>query len=215
MMVISHGNGTHADDHADVLTDFLHATGGTPTYAQVAEWCHRYPEQAEGITRLAATLAYTAAVAPDPERLAPDPAAEARGAAIAMRLRRELAPVVAPSAAAPFPGILAAAAERGLTAQSLAQATRLSPLLVGKLDRRQITPGTVPESLIAALAAAVGRGADALREYLAGSPQFAASMRFRAAAPPTAGATQDFAEAVGTDPTLEEGDRAHWRGETV
>lgn len=205
---------THTDDHADVLTDFLHATGGSPTRAQVTEWCRRYPEQAAGITQLAATLAYIAAAAPDPESLAPDPAAEARGVATAMRLRRALAPVAAPSPVAPFPGILAAATEHDLTAQSLAAVTRLSPLLVGKLDRRQITPGTVPESLIVAIAAAVGRAADTVRDYLAGSPRLAPSMQFRADTPPTAAAIQDFAEAVRTDPTLDAGDRAHWGGET-
>ena len=112
----------------------------------------------------------------------------ARGVAVAMRLHRELAPppvaTIAPVAqVAPFPGILAAARERNFTPQTFAAATRLSPFLLSKLDGRQIAPDTVPERLIAQIAALIGRGAETVREYLAGKPQFAPQMQFRAAAP--------------------------------
>ncbi len=204
---------TQADTRTDLLTDFLHETDGAPTHAQVAEWCRRHPEDAMQITRLAAALAVTDATAPDPAAaFAPDPAFVTRGVAIAMRLHRTLAPPAVVASIAPFPGILAAAGERGYTPQSFAAATRLSPLLVSKLDGRQITPGTVPDSLIARIAALVERGTEAVREYLAGRPQFAPAMQFRSAAPPTTGATQSFAEAVQNDPFLDADDRAHWQG---
>lgn len=202
------------DTRTDLLTDFLHETDGAPTYAQVAEWCRRYPDHAPQITRLAAALAVTDATAPDPAALAPDPAFVARGVEVAMRLHRELAPpapITQAAQAAPISGILAAAKERGHSAASFAAATRLSTVLVGKLDGRQITPDTVPERLIAQIAALVGRGTETVREYLAGKPQFAPAMQFRAAAPPTTGAMQSFAEAVQDDPFLDPDDRAHWQ----
>lgn len=201
------------DERDDILTDFAYAIQGVPAHAAVAEWCHRYPEHAQAITDFAATMAVSRALVPDPETLAPDAASEARGMEVAMRLHRALVPPVAVVETAPFPGILAAAKERGYSAASFAAATRLSTVLVGKLDGRQITPDTVPERLIAQIAALVGRGTETVREYLAGKPQFAPAMQFRAAAPPTTGATQSFAEAVQDDPFLAPDDRVHWQAE--
>jgi hypothetical protein len=57
----------------------------------------------------------------------------------------------------------------------------------------------------------LGRSFEAVAAYLQGDPQFASQASFRADAAPQTPGQQDFFEAVETDLTMDEAQKAEWR----
>ncbi len=100
------------------------------------------------------------------------------------------------------------AREVGLNIREVADRSQLSVTLVGVLDRRLVRFASIPREVVGALATALQTQVASVAQYLQQSPSFAPSASFRAEEAPTLPPTQDFADAVRQDPSLDETRRA-------
>lgn len=134
-----------------------------------------------------------------------------RGMETAARLLAARRTSVVQAEVAPLSGLRKEAEARGLTIQALASATRLSVPLLIKLDRRLIRFASIPRQAIGRIGAELGRSFEVVAAYLQGDPQFASQASFRADTAPQMPGQQDFFEAVETDLTMDEAQKAEWR----
>lgn len=181
----------------------------------LTEFMRRYPYAANALADLAA-ISSIIENSPDTEgqseseRLIEEDIVR-RGMETAARLFAARQASVTPAEAAPPSGLRKEAEARGLTIQALASATRLSVPLLVKLDRRLIRFASIPRQAIERIGAELGRSFEAVAAYLQGDPQFASQASFRADAAPQMPGQQDFFEAVETDLTMDEAQKAEWR----
>lgn len=191
----------------DILDAFV-ASGTDPNSASLAEWIHRYPEYARELTEFAASWSLMKWLPPSPD--AEDVEEETlvlRGMSVVQNLmhRQEQE-----QATAPISSLLEEGGARGLAPRQLARAAGLGDTLLRKLDRRLIRFGSIPGEAIEALAAATQRGADSVALYLQQDPTFAAAAQHRAEQAPQLAEPEDFFDAVRSDPTMTEEQRARW-----
>lgn len=194
----------------DMLDTYLAAVE-EPNLDSAREWGRRFPEHADAILDFVTSWELAASLPVDPRA---DPIDAVmfvqRGmTVVAGVLRREQEKDLA---AAPqlIESLLANAKARGMTTGDLAARLGLSIPLVAKLNRRLIDLVSIPHELIEAIAAALGRTADAVDLYLAQSPALAAGTFHRAAGKPAIAGREDFFGAVRSDPALSNEHRAHW-----
>jgi hypothetical protein len=181
----------------------------------LAEFMRRYPYAANALADLAAISSIIENSPdkegqPESERLIEEDILR-RGMETAARLLAARQASVTPAEAAPLSGLRKEAEARGLTIQTLASATRLSVPLLVKLDRRLIRFASIPRRAIERIGAELGHSFEAVAAYLQGDPQFASQASFRADAAPQMPSQQDFFEAVETDLTMDEAQKAEWR----
>ncbi|HZS04816.1 MAG TPA: hypothetical protein VFD58_08270 [Blastocatellia bacterium] len=101
-----------------------------------------------------------------------------------------------------FPGILAAAKQKGLSSAQLAATTGLSVVLVTMLDRGLISLGRLPKVIIERLAQALDATTRQVTDYLLIGPRLAPDASYKAEDTPELPEPQDFFEAVRNDPAL-------------
>jgi hypothetical protein len=197
----------------DVLNEFaadLEDTGAS--YAILEKWTARYPEYARELANVAAgeaVLRHTPETSDelDEQRLRRTGLDAAQG--VLERIRAARPTLLAAAAPQPvWPGLMGRAREVGLTIRQVAERTQLSVTLVGLLDRRLVRFASIPEEVLDALANTLQTQVDSIARYMQQSPSFAPSASFRAEVAPTLPQTQDFADAVRQDPTLDEDRRA-------
>jgi hypothetical protein len=162
--------------------------------ASLADWLQRYPEHAGALARLAL------------DRWAGEPppigdAAEARVRAIGLAVFRK---------AAPLASLKAAAQERGLDPEAVAARLGLPVTYFWKLNRRLFAWASLPTTLVAALAEALGRGVEDVAAYLQRPPTLAPAARYRSDDAPRLGAGEDFAETLRADREATDAQRARW-----
>jgi hypothetical protein len=184
--------------------------------AVLTEFMRRYPHAAGALADSAATGSVIEN-SPDvesqteSESLTEEERIVRRGMETAARLLAARRMSVTPAEAAPLSGLRKEAEARGLTIQALASATRMSVPLIVKLDRRLIRFASIPRLAIERIGAELGRSFDAVAAYLQGDSQFASQASFRAEGAPQMPDRQDFFEAVETDLTMDEAQKAEWR----
>lgn len=184
--------------------------------AVLTDFMRRYPHAADALADLAAVDSIIEN-SPDTEgqsesgRLTKEASIVRRGMETVARLLAARQTSVTPAEAMPLSGLRKEAEAHGLTIQALASATRMSVPLLVKLDRRLIRFASIPRQAIERIGAELGRSFEAVAAYLQGDPQFASQASFRADAAPRMPSQQDFFEAVETDLTMDEAQKAEWR----
>jgi hypothetical protein len=184
--------------------------------AVLTEFMCRYPHAADALADSAA-VGSIIENSPDTgsqlesEMLAEEESIIHRGMETAAQLLAARRMSAATAEVAPLSGLRKEAEALGLTIQALASATRLSVPLLVKLDRRLIRFASIPRRAIERIGAELGRSFEAVAAYLQGDPQFASQASFRADAVPQLLGQQDFFEAVETDLTMDEAQKAEWR----
>ena len=98
----------------------------------------------------------------------------------------------------------------GLKPREFARLAGLGDSILRKLDRRLISPASIPREVIEVLARLTRLEPDAVRQYLRKPPTFAHAAEYRAEQAPELEEAEDFFEAVRADPTIEEGHAARW-----
>jgi hypothetical protein len=199
-------------DRDEVLIEFA-LSGGSAT--DTADWISRHPAHASDIALFAADQWVCGK---DADALATSNAQTAAIATVGMdvlrRMRPQMAPVVAPTAAnvvvRPLNSLLAAAKAQGLDADDAAALLDIPQPLFVKLHRRLIALESIPRDFINALASAVGRTADEIAAYLRQPPTLAAGASFRADDTPTVGTQESFADALRSDPEAMASQREKW-----
>lgn len=193
----------------DVLNAYVADSSG-PSYEALTEWIRRYPHFEKELTEFAVGWSFNEALLPvdEPEEVDEDTLV-LRGMSIVQGIlnREEWEPV---GKQTPFTGLLKEGKARGLSIYGLAKATRLSAVLVRKLDRRLIVFDSIPAKVIAELAQAVARGNGEIVDYLRGQPTLPDGASYKAEEAPKLSEAEDFFEAVRTDETLPEEWRRHW-----
>ena len=192
----------------DVLYAFATEAVHDPT--QLAEWVRRYPQYSRDLT----DFALHHSIMEHGPNAEPDPAADE---ALVVRAMEVVEAVLAGRAAAkpahataPFTDLLGEAKARGLSARGLARALRVPPTMVARLHRRLIRYGSIPRQVVADLAHALEREADAVAAYLMQPPTFAGGVSYKSEGVPVLGEPDDFYPVLLADPNLAEDDREHW-----
>ena len=195
----------------EVFDAFVASEAG-PNSASLAEWIHRYPEYARELTEFAASWSLMKWLPPSPDAEELDEETLVlRGMSVVQNLlHRQEQEQAAAVAAAPIASLLEEGRSRGLAPRQLAQAASLGDIALRKLDRRLIRFGSIPREAIEALASAIQRGADSVARYLQQGPAFAAAAQHRAEQAPQLAEPEDFFDAVRSDPTMSDEQRARW-----
>lgn len=182
----------------------------------LTEFMHRYPHAADALAGSAA-IGSIIENSPDTEgqseseRLTEEEGIVRRGMETAARLLAVRQMSATSAETTPLSGLRKEAEARGLTIQALASATRMSVPLLVKLDRRLVRFASIPRRAIERIGVELGRSFEAVAAYLQGDPQFASQASFRADTAPQMSSQQDFFEAVETDLTMDEAQKAEWR----
>lgn len=182
----------------------------------LTEFMRRYPHAADALAGLAA-IGSIIENSPDTEgqseseRLTEEEGIVRRGMETSVRLLAARQMSATSAETMPLSGLRKEAEARGLTIQALASATRMSVPLLVKLDRRLIRFASIPRRAIECIGVELGRSFEAVAAYLQGDPQFASQASFRADVAPQMSSQQDFFEAVETDLTMDEAQKAEWR----
>jgi hypothetical protein len=109
-----------------------------------------------------------------------------------------------------LPGLISRAQELGLQVRSLAAAVDLPRDVVLELDRRTITPASVPGRLLGALANTLRTNVESVRAYLAGSaPQQAVAFYYAPTAPEPP-VQRSFAQALAESALISPEQQASW-----
>lgn len=187
------------------------------TRAVLTEFMRRYPHAAGALADFAATASIIenstdTESQTERESLAEEESIVRRGMETAARLLAARGTSIIHEETAPLTGLRKEGEARGLTIQALASATRLTVPLLVKLDRRLIRFTSIPRQAIERIGVELGRSFEAIAAYLQGDSQFASQASFRADAAPQMPDQQDFFEAVETDLTMDETQKAEWRG---
>jgi len=193
----------------DVLNAYV-ASSAEPSYKALTEWIRRYPHFERELTELTVgwSLNETLPSVEEPEEVDEDTLV-LRGMSVVQGILNKEEWTSADKQT-PFAGLLKEGKARGLSIHKLAEATRLSAVLVRKLDRRLIVFASIPTKAIAVLARAVVRGKEEVADYLRGQPMLPDGASYKAKETPKLCEAEDFFEAIRTDKTLPEEWRRHW-----
>jgi hypothetical protein len=182
----------------------------------LTEFMRRYPDAADALADFAATASIIENT-PDTESqtesesLAQEESIVRRGMETAAHLLAAHRTLIISEETAPLTGLRKAGESRGLTIQALASATRLTVPMLVKLDRRLIRFASIPRQAIERIGAELGRSFEVIAAYLQGDLQFASQASFRADTAPQMPDQQDFFDAIETDLTMSETQKAEWR----
>jgi hypothetical protein len=190
----------------DNIIDRYVASSEGPGYRAMLEWISRYPQYEQELVDF--TVHWSAVREAPALELRPEEARREAGLHMPT-VRRLIEKYSAPVEAAPLEGLVAEARARGLSPKALAEKAGLSLALVTKLDRRLLSFATIPQQVLSILANTLGREVEAVARYLQGGALMApATVRYRADKAPALPGQQDFREAVQTDRTLTEEQKA-------
>lgn len=181
----------------------------------LGEFMRRFPQFADELMEYAATASITEssparATDADEERLVRS-GMETVARVLAARRDQTTAKAGSATHAASFATLRREAEGRGLTLATLAARLDLSVPVVAKLDRRLIRFASIPNELIARLAAALEGTEAAVADYLRGGARFATGAAFLADEAPRMPDQQDFSEAIETDLTMSDEQKRAWR----
>lgn len=167
----------------------------------LTDWIARAPDHADDLVR------WTAAhpILEGAEQAAPDYAAEERARAAGRALVAEMRARYD----ARLAGLLAAAAARGLNADTLAERLGIGQPIVIKLERRLLRVTSLPGLLIDRLAETLQVSAAQVREYLSRPPTLAAAASYKSDRVPRA-TQQDFEQAVRTCDEMTSDQKTAW-----
>lgn len=193
----------------DVLNAYV-ASSAEPSYKALTEWIRRYPHFERELTEFTVGWSLNETLPPveEPEEVDEDTLV-LRGMSVVQGILNKEEWTSADKQT-PFAGLLKEGKARGLSIHKLAEATRLSAVLVRKLDRRLIVFASIPTKAIAVLARAVVRGKEEVADYLRGQPVLPYGASYKAEEVPKLSEAEDFFEAVRTDETLREEWRRDW-----
>ena len=193
----------------DVLNAYV-ASSVEPSYEALTKWIQCYPHFEKELTEFTVgwSLRETLTPVEETEEVEED-ILVLRGMSVVQGIlnKEGWQPV---DRQTPFAGLLKEGKARGLSIHELAEATRLSAVLVRKLDRRLIVFASIPTKAISVLARAVGRGKQEVADYLRSHPLLPGGASYKAQEAPTLSEAEDFFEAVRTDDTFPEEWRRHW-----
>jgi hypothetical protein len=193
----------------DVLNAYVASSAG-PSYEALTEWIQRYPHFERELTEFTVGWSLSETLPPIKETEEVDQETLVlRGMSVVQGIlnKEDWQPT---DKHTPFAGLLKEGKHRGLSIDRLAEVTRLSAVLVRKLDRRLIVFASIPTEAIAVLARAVARGKEEVARYLRGQPMLPNGASYKAEEAPKLSESEDFFEAVRTDKTLPEEWRRHW-----
>lgn len=193
----------------DVLNAYVDSSAG-PSYEELTQWIKRYPHFERELTEFTVGWSLKETLLPTEETEEVDEdTLVLRGMSVVQGIlnKEDWQPV---DKQTPLAGLLKEGKARGLSIHELAEATRLSVVLVRKLDRRLIVFASIPTKAIAVLARAIARGKEEVSNYLRGQPMLPVGASYKAEGTPTLSEAEDFFEAVRTDDTLPEEWRSHW-----
>jgi hypothetical protein len=193
----------------DVLNAYVASSAG-PSYEALTEWIRSYPHFERELTEFTVgwSLNETLPQAEQPEEVDEDTLVLRGMSVVQGILNKEEWTAV--DRRRPFAGLLKEGKACGLSIHKLAEATRLSAVLVRKLDRRLIVFASIPTKAIAVLAQAVARGKEEVADYLRGQPMLPHGASYKAEEAPKLSEPEDFFEAVREDKTFPEEWRRDW-----
>lgn len=193
----------------DVLDEIV-ATSESPEKVGTTRWSEEYPQYSRQILDfLASWTIMRAAAASASSGDSVGATQTLRGMSIVQNLMHEY--LEPPNAVqAPLKSLMQRAQSLGLDASALARKTDLGEVVLRKLDRRLISPLTIPRPVTVGLAETLRTTDAVIFAYLQQPPTLARAARFRAAKAPAVPAQEEFADAVRTDTTMSEDQRAGW-----
>ena len=202
-------NSTKGEKLEDILDSYVVSSDG-PTRS-LDDWVQRYPEYEHEITEFAASWSLLEALppAPDAEEVDEDTLVLWGMSVVQNVLHERQLESKAVSDVLPD-SLLAEGQARGLKPREFAQLAELGDSLLRKLDRRLISPASIPREVIEVLARLTQLEPDAVGRYLRKPPTFAHAAEHRAEQAPEIREAENFFEAVRADPTIEEGHAARW-----
>lgn len=193
----------------DVLDAYAISEPG-PSYASLAEWIRRYPYYEQELTAFVADWVL-ATWLPTPASVhnVDEEALVLHGMSIVQDIMQQQK-TTQQDELHPLIGIVHEGAHLGLSLQELAERAQMSVSLVRKLDRRLISPVSIPQQAIDSLAKAIQQGSSVVAAYLQGEPALPQGASYRAEQAPILAKPQDFFEAVRSDMGMSFELREHW-----
>jgi len=190
-------SGGAAEEPREVEVAFMdaHARGESVTV-----WLDRYPQHARALIDLA--MALDAA-----ER--PRTVEQGDIVAAASALRATFQEVTGFPLSQPAPGLVARVRAHGLRLSELAQRLRLPTAILVKIDQGYVRIETIPQRLIAQLAATLDCASDAILKGLPAAPRTANAHYYASRAPDPA-RQESFADALAEADSMDEADRQTW-----
>lgn len=120
-------------------------------------------------------------------------------------IKNRLAPIYKfKESQATFPGIVAAAEERGFSLERFGEVTGFGDIFLLKLDRRLVSLEGRARSVAALLAERLNAAVESVQQYISGQSLYPAEANFKADAQPEMPEKQEFEEAVNSDPIMRE-----------
>lgn len=198
------------DELQDILDAYVAATP-EPTTAALAAWIRRYPQYEPELTDFTVnwSLSDTLPTTPDVQTIPVETLVQ-RGMARVHEVLAQQGSLASVQAEPTIAGLAAEAHARELSMREVATRSGLSVVLLRMLDRRLIRAASIPREAVDALAAAIGREASAVAQYLHGAPTLAQGVSYFSEATPALAEPEDFFKAVREAPDLDEDVRARW-----
>jgi hypothetical protein len=199
------------DELETVLQSYVETTS-EPSPQTLKQWVHRYPQFERELTEftltwnLVNTLPANEVDQIDTQVLVQHGLGVLQDVLRQLELHQQAAPVQARPV---VKSLLKEAAALGLGAAEFAKRLRMSVPLVTKLERRQMTPSSIPPQVVAVIAEVLQRTAASISDYFDNPPALAARASYKSKRAPAA-TRQDFFEAVHDDPELDPADRNYW-----
>ena len=207
----------------DVLQAYALAEPG-PGYDALSEWVRRYPQFERELTEFTAswTIMQVMPASPQLEESVNEERLVLRAISILENVLHTIgttgtaaAPfqssmLAQPTSEHPLTGLVDEGKRLHLSLEQLAEQCDMGKALVRKLDRRLIRPTSMPVQAIERLAQALHRSASRIAEYLAGAARFAAGAQYKSERAPILAEPESFFDAVRSDLTMTDTQRAYW-----
>ncbi len=192
------------------VLDAYVASGAGPN-AALDEWIRRYPEFERELIEFAASWSLMKWLphAPDAEEV-DETTLVLRGMSVVQDLLHRQSSESASDPVTPIGSLITEGRAQGLDPRRLAQAVGVGDSLLSKLDRRLITPASIPQELIERLAQVTQRKVTTITAYLQQGPTLTAAAEHRSEQAPKLMEPEDFFDAVGADPTISREQADYW-----
>jgi len=193
----------------EVLDDIV-ASGESPERAGTHRWVDEYPEYAAQIMEfLASWTIMRAASAPHPAVRPSEATQTLRGMSIVQNLMHEHVRSL-DADASPLRALAKRAQALGMDSRALAGALDLGEVVLRKLDRRLIRFATIPRLITVRLAEVLQTTEAAVVTYFQLPPTLSTEGRFHSSKAPSIPKSESFSDAVRTDNTMTDQQRARW-----
>ena len=197
-------------ERLETILDAYVASGVGPN-SPLDGWLQSYPEFEREIVEFGASWSLVNWLPPAPDaKQVDEETLVLRGMSVVQNLLHKQSWGPALDSVAPFESLIAEGRARGFEPRGLAQAAGLGDSLLRKLDRRLITPASIPRELIRRLAQLIQREAITITVYLRQGPTLGAATEHRSEQAPKLMGLEDFYDAVRADPTISREHAEHW-----